>query len=78
MGSGIIVSGPEALNYDTAKFVFLDEPDNPVSIRLVNTDRYGDIVLLEYLLNAFNNGYKANWNRDTCCWELSKDATMEG
>ena len=79
MGSGIIVKDCERLNYDVAKFVFKDNPNlKPVSIRLVNDDNYGDIVLFEYILDALNNGYIAEWNRDTCCWELCKNATMGG
>ncbi len=66
--------------YDTTKFVFKDSDLWPITIRTVNGDGYGDVVLLEYLIEVFNAGYIARWNRDTCCFELElpKDASMGG
>lgn len=66
--------------YDTTKFVFKNSDLWPITIRTVNGDGYGDVVLLEYLIEVFNAGYIARWNRDTCCFELElpKDASMGG
>ena len=66
--------------YDTTKFVFKDSDLWPITIRTVNGDGYGDVVILEYLIEILNTGYIARWNRDTCCFELElpKDASMGG
>ena len=70
-GRGDKLYVPKGL-YDTTKFVFKNSESWPITVRTVNGDGYGDVVSLEYLIEIFNAGYIATWNRDNCCFELSR------
>ena len=79
MGSGTIIKDSKRTDYDVARFTMPSDPNFPtIEIRIVNDDHYGDINNLEFIIDVFNCGYKAEWNRDTCCWELIKNGSMEG
>lgn len=55
--------------YDITKFEFKDLP--PLTVGTIRADPYGDVVTLELLINYFNSGAKAKWNRDKCCFEVN-------